>query len=140
MKFLLECGLAAAAFVMLVLPKLLPPPPLPARCDQASQLPSALHATMRQNTITARPPPCRPRPACNIRAVEAGSFGSELELAAMLAASPEPVLVRGFAARLPSGDGGGPSCGSVESCISRYSELVVGVSTGGAIGEHNPER
>ena len=31
-------------------------------------------------------------------------------------------------------------CASLDDCVHRYGDMVVGVSTGAAIGERNPEK
>ena len=80
--------------------------------------------------------PSNARERCNVKVADARLLGGS-ELAALLASSPEPVLVRGFR---PPGDDYWP-CASVEQCFHGEGQtLLIGVSTGGAIGDQNPER
>lgn len=67
---------------------------------------------------------------CNIQRLHAPSLGPEL--AATLSSLTEPALVQGFAAKWP--------CRALNACIRRYGDLRIGLSTGAAIAELNPER
>jgi hypothetical protein len=73
---------------------------------------------------------------CNVKVVDGSLLGGS-ELAALLAASTEPVLVQGF---VPPMEGDFWPCASVEACFRGSSgDVLVGISTGGAIGAENPE-
>lgn len=73
---------------------------------------------------------------CNVKIVDGSLLGGS-DLAALLAASTEPVLVQGF---VPPTEGDFWPCASVETCFRGSSgDALVGISTGGAIGAENPE-
>ena len=77
-----------------------------------------------------------PLTGCSIATVEDAAALPAGKLAALLAASSEPLLVRGLNASVERW----PYCTTHAGCVGRYGDMDLGLSTGTSIGSQNPER
>jgi len=69
---------------------------------------------------------------CNIETIDSRTLKTQ-ELVKILSSSMVPLLVKGY------GIADSRMCDSLDSCLDTYGDMPVGISTGAAIGAHNPD-